>query len=182
MPSAPTVFGLPGWLNTLKKSAAIRRLRSSNAVLLSADERTLFVANGGNNAVAVVDVSKSPAAVRGFIPAGWYPDALALAGRKLAIAPSDNLPCDRLAILPPLNHRNHSESQVLDLAGHFFGGGAFSRLPAGAPVFAHETSVSISRCVSDGLFEKWPMPGSANQGGILRLLATAAMAGARGCA
>lgn len=42
---------------------------------------TLYVANGGNNAVAVVD-----SAVRGFIPAAWYPGALATDGAYLYIA------------------------------------------------------------------------------------------------
>src|SRR5262249_36865415 len=41
------------------------------AVSLSADEKTLYVANSGNNDVAVVDVRSGR--VRGLIPTGWYP-------------------------------------------------------------------------------------------------------------
>src|SRR6185437_15682512 len=59
---------------------------ASNALALSKDEKTLFVANGGNNAVAVVDISSSPAKVRGFIPAGWYPGAVAVRGNDVFIA------------------------------------------------------------------------------------------------
>jgi YVTN family beta-propeller protein len=82
---------------------------ASNALALSQDERTLFVANGGNNAVAVVDVSavqqareksKEPAwsgwmvhglkpgesVVKGFIPSGWYPGALARYQNEIFVA------------------------------------------------------------------------------------------------
>jgi YVTN family beta-propeller protein len=60
----------------------------SNALALSRDERTLFVANGGNNAVAGVklDPASGGGLVQGFIPAGWYPSAVALAGERLIIA------------------------------------------------------------------------------------------------
>jgi YVTN family beta-propeller protein len=52
---------------------------SPNAVAVSADGRTLYIANASQNAIAVVDVDR-PAndAVRGLIPAGWYPTAVAL--------------------------------------------------------------------------------------------------------
>ena len=59
---------------------------ASNALALSKDEKTLFVADGGNNAVAVVDVSSRPAKVSGFIPAGWYPGAVAVRGNEVFIA------------------------------------------------------------------------------------------------
>ncbi|HLJ57489.1 MAG TPA: alkaline phosphatase family protein [Chthonomonadaceae bacterium] len=42
---------------------------------LSADERTLYVSLGDMNAVAVVSLARN--AVAGFIPAGWYPSAVA---------------------------------------------------------------------------------------------------------
>ena len=43
---------------------------------LSPDEKTLYIALGDLNAVAVVDVAKK--SVSGYIPAGWYPTAVAL--------------------------------------------------------------------------------------------------------
>ncbi|MFN7987051.1 MAG: beta-propeller fold lactonase family protein [Thermoanaerobaculia bacterium] len=51
-----------------------------NALALSKDGRTLFVANADDDAVAVVDVSgrAGEARTRGFVPSGWYPAALAL--------------------------------------------------------------------------------------------------------
>jgi YVTN family beta-propeller protein len=59
---------------------------SPNALAVSTDGKTLYVANGANNAVAVVDVAQ-PSKVRGLIPTGWYPTAVALAGNsKLWVA------------------------------------------------------------------------------------------------
>ncbi|HWQ56095.1 MAG TPA: alkaline phosphatase family protein [Bryobacteraceae bacterium] len=56
------------------------------AMALSADGADLYVACGGINAVAVV--STAEARVRGTIPTGWYPNALALSpdGHWLAVA------------------------------------------------------------------------------------------------
>lgn len=60
-----------------------------NAVALSGDGRTLYVANADDDAVAVVDVGAGPDGARaaGFIPVGWYPAALALTpdGRTLFV-------------------------------------------------------------------------------------------------
>jgi YVTN family beta-propeller protein len=60
----------------------------TNALALSSDGRTLFAANAGNNAVAVLAVGERQAApvVRGFIPTGWYPGAVRADGRHLYIA------------------------------------------------------------------------------------------------
>jgi YVTN family beta-propeller protein len=61
-----------------------------DAVAVSPDGKTLFVANADNNCVMVVDVSgatlddrarkysESISVVNGFIPVGWYPSALAV--------------------------------------------------------------------------------------------------------
>jgi YVTN family beta-propeller protein len=60
-----------------------------DAVAISSDGRTLFVANADNNDVMVVDISnsiseearrnrESVSVVEGFIPVGWYPSALAI--------------------------------------------------------------------------------------------------------
>jgi len=49
---------------------------SPDALAVHPDGKTLFVANAANNAVAVVDLAS--AKVKGFLPAGWYPTAVAL--------------------------------------------------------------------------------------------------------
>jgi YVTN family beta-propeller protein len=58
----------------------------TNAVALSRDGKTLFAANGGNNAVAVLDLTGDAPKVCGFIPAGWFPGAVAMAGDHLIVA------------------------------------------------------------------------------------------------
>ncbi len=61
-----------------------------NALALTPDGRTLYVADADDDAVAVVDVGGDlhAARTRGFIPSGWYPDALALSsdGKTLWVA------------------------------------------------------------------------------------------------
>ncbi|MGA7991233.1 MAG: beta-propeller fold lactonase family protein [Thermoanaerobaculia bacterium] len=61
-----------------------------NALALSPDGKTLFVANADDDAVAVVNVGGDLAASRtvGFVPSGWYPAALALSqdGKTLWVA------------------------------------------------------------------------------------------------
>ena len=50
-----------------------------DAVAVSPDGKTLFVANADNNAVMVVDISDpNVSVVNGFIPVGWYPTAVAV--------------------------------------------------------------------------------------------------------
>ncbi|WLT30672.1 bifunctional YncE family protein/alkaline phosphatase family protein [Geothrix sp. PMB-07] len=56
-----------------------------NAMALTPDGQKLLVANGGNNAVAVVELAKA-AMVAGFIPTGWFPAAVATDGKALFIA------------------------------------------------------------------------------------------------
>jgi YVTN family beta-propeller protein len=72
---------------------------SPEGIALSADEKTLYVANAHSNAVAVVELSekarggsaeaksKGPAKskILGFIPTGQYPSAVAVAGGRLFI-------------------------------------------------------------------------------------------------
>src|SRR5262249_11920191 len=54
---------------------------SPNAIAVTGDGRTLYVANAAQNAIAVVDADgRETDAVRGLIPTGWYPTAVALGG------------------------------------------------------------------------------------------------------
>jgi len=59
-----------------------------DALVLSPDGKTLYVANADNNDVAVIDVAnKQEPRVLGFIPTGWYPTALAVSrdGKRLFV-------------------------------------------------------------------------------------------------
>jgi YVTN family beta-propeller protein len=44
-----------------------------NSLALSKDERTLYVANGGTNSIAVIDLTPAIPRNVGLIPTGWYP-------------------------------------------------------------------------------------------------------------
>jgi YVTN family beta-propeller protein len=59
-----------------------------DALALSPDGETLFVANADNNCVAVIDVeAPRKSVVKGFIPTGWYPTAVAVSpdGKNLLV-------------------------------------------------------------------------------------------------
>ena len=58
-----------------------------NNVALSADEKSLFVTNGGTNSVAVIKLSQGKAGSRvtGLIPTGWYPNAVSVKGNTLYV-------------------------------------------------------------------------------------------------
>jgi YVTN family beta-propeller protein len=64
-----------------------------DAVAVSPDGKTLYVANADNNDVAVIDISGEESRVKGFIPTGWYPSALAVSpdGQKLFIGTGKGL-------------------------------------------------------------------------------------------
>ena len=58
-----------------------------NSVALSRDDHTLFVANADNNCLAVFDVSTpGHSGGLGFIPTGWYPTCVRLAGPKILVS------------------------------------------------------------------------------------------------
>ncbi len=67
-----------------------------NALALSPDGRTLFVANGGTNCIAVVRLAggTSGSAVLGLVPTGWYPTSVAVSpdGRRLWVTNSKSVP------------------------------------------------------------------------------------------
>ncbi len=59
-----------------------------DALCIAADGETLFVANADNNCVAVIDVEvPRHSQVKGFIPTGWYPTAIAITpnGKQLLV-------------------------------------------------------------------------------------------------
>jgi YVTN family beta-propeller protein len=59
-----------------------------DALCIEPDGETLFVANADNNCIAVIDIEEPrKSAVKGFIPTGWYPTAVAVtpSGKQLLI-------------------------------------------------------------------------------------------------
>ncbi len=61
-----------------------------NGLAINAGSTMLYVANGGNNAIAVVSLT-GKAQLKGFIPAGWYPTSLIVEGNSLIIASAKGL-------------------------------------------------------------------------------------------
>lgn len=68
-------------LRYLDDSIGIREGSTPNALALSSDEKTLYVAEADNNAVAVFRDNK----VVGRIPVDWYPSALLMSGNDLLV-------------------------------------------------------------------------------------------------
>ncbi|MES1219938.1 MAG: YncE family protein, partial [Bacteroidota bacterium] len=59
---------------------------TTNSVALSADGKTLYIANADNNCLAIFDVSKPGSSKsKGFIPVGWYPTCVRIAGTKIFV-------------------------------------------------------------------------------------------------
>jgi YVTN family beta-propeller protein len=60
---------------------------TTNGLALSADEKTLYIANADNNCLAVFDVSQPGGShSKGFIPVGWYPTNVKTLGNKILVA------------------------------------------------------------------------------------------------
>ena len=58
-----------------------------NSVALSEDGKTLYVANADNNCLSVFDVSRPGLSKsKGFVPTGWYPSCVRVAGGKIYVA------------------------------------------------------------------------------------------------
>ncbi|KQS32274.1 bifunctional YncE family protein/alkaline phosphatase family protein [Pedobacter sp. Leaf194] len=60
---------------------------TTNGLALSANEKTLYIANADNNCLAVFDVSKpGTSQSQGFIPVGWYPTSVKVVGSKIMVS------------------------------------------------------------------------------------------------
>lgn len=60
---------------------------TTNSLALSADERTLYIANADNNCLAAFDVSdRGESRPLGFIPTGWYPTSVRTAQGMIWVA------------------------------------------------------------------------------------------------
>ena len=60
---------------------------TTNSVALSRDDRTLYISNADNNCLAVFDVTKPGQSISlGFIPTGWYPSCVRIAGEQILVS------------------------------------------------------------------------------------------------
>lgn len=58
----------------------------TNGLALSANQKTLYIANADNNALAVFDVSvPGKSRSKGFIPVGWYPTSVRVVDKRIFV-------------------------------------------------------------------------------------------------
>lgn len=77
-----------------------------NAVALTPDNHTLFVANADNNDIGVIDVeARGRSHVRGFIPSAWYPTAVHVTqdGKRLIIGSGKGLGTHPNPVVTPID-------------------------------------------------------------------------------
>ena len=146
-----------------------------DAVAISPDGRTLFVANADNNNVMVVDISnalsegarrnhESVSVVNGFIPTGWYPTALCVSpdnqtllvanGKGLASRP--NYP-GRGSILTKL----HKPPPFDYIARLFQGSISFIARPDAAQIAAYTGQVRRNSPYRPEAFAQVPIPNTS---------------------
>jgi len=79
---------------TILPGAYLPKGANPNSLALSPDEKTLYVAEGGTNAVAVVSLFGSNGQVTGLIPTGWYPNSVSVSsdGKQLYVVNGKSLP------------------------------------------------------------------------------------------
>jgi YVTN family beta-propeller protein len=145
-----------------------------DAVAVSPDGKTLFVANADNNSVMVVDISNTVGAdddrpkdgsvsiVDGFIPVGWYPCALAVSpdngtllvanGKGLASRP--NFPPILVKPAPLIGGTRHG----FDYIGNTFQGAmSFIPRPDGAQMVAYTAQVRRNSPYASEQFHRAPI-------------------------
>jgi YVTN family beta-propeller protein len=71
------VVGQVGTLAPALKGSDSSNGNVPNNLTLSPDEKTVYVTNAGTNSLSVIDVSTDAPVVKGMIPTGWYPNAVA---------------------------------------------------------------------------------------------------------
>ena len=60
---------------------------TTNSVALSKDDRTLYISNADNNCLALFDVTNPGQSISlGFIPTGWYPSCVRIAGENILVS------------------------------------------------------------------------------------------------
>lgn len=70
----------------VKPDARLPYGSAPTGLALTSDGRRMYVSLGGSNAVAMVDLAGKAARVAGFVPAGWYPGAVTVAGGHVFVA------------------------------------------------------------------------------------------------
>jgi YVTN family beta-propeller protein len=143
-----------------------------DALAVSPDGKTLFVANADNNDVMVVDISNSTASdearsgdesvsvVEGFIPVGWYPSALAVSpdNGTLFVANGKGL-ASRPNSPPQLGQLSHSSGRTaFDYIGNTLSGAvSFISRPSAPQMAAYTAQVRRNCPYAPEQFQRAPV-------------------------
>jgi YVTN family beta-propeller protein len=143
-----------------------------DAVAVSPDGRTLFVANADNNCVMVVDISnsiseearrnrESVSVVEGFIPVGWYPSALAVSpdNQTLFVANGKGL-ASRPNVPPETAHpRRLHKPPSFDYIGNTLSGSvSFIQRPETSQMAAYTRQVRQNSPYTPDQFQRSALP------------------------
>ena len=143
-----------------------------DAVAVSPDGRTLFVANADNNNVVVVDISnsiseeatrnnESVSVVEGFIPVGWYPSALAVSPDNKTLFVANGKGLAARANVPPSTARPRKlhRPPPFDYIGETLAGSvSFIDRPDAAGMAAYTEQVRRNSPYTPAQFHRSPVP------------------------
>ncbi len=143
-----------------------------DAVAVSPDGRTLFVANADNNCVMVVDISnshsdesarngESVSVVEGFIPVGWYPTALAVSPDNKTLLAANGKGLASRANVPPTTARPEHlhKPPAFDYIGQTLAGAvSFIERPDTAGMAAYTEQVRRNSPYTPEQFHRAPVP------------------------
>ncbi len=142
-----------------------------DAVAVSPDGRTLFVANADNNDVMVVNISntgntdedrtrdESISVVEGFIPVGWYPSALAVSPDNGTLLVANGKGLASRANFPPQLPKKAGSAKpaAFDYIGRTFQGSvSFVPRPATAQMAAYTSQVRRNSPYTPEQFQRPP--------------------------
>ena len=146
-----------------------------DAVAVSPDGRTLFVANADNNDVMVADISnsiseearrnrESLSVVEGFIPVGWYPTAVAVNPDNQTLFVANGKGLSSRPNSPPTtdNPRQPRTPKAFDYIGNTFSGSvSFIARPDSARMAAYTSQVRRNSPYTPDQFQRASLPSSS---------------------
>ncbi len=140
-----------------------------DAVAVSPDGRTLFVANADNNDVMVADISnsgsesarkndESVSVVEGFIPVGWYPSAIAVSPDNQTLYVANGKGLSSWANYPKKGAEGRKQGKGFDYIANLFSGSvSFIAKPDAAQMAAYTAQVRRNSPYTPGQFEHAPV-------------------------
>jgi hypothetical protein len=143
-----------------------------DAVAISPDGHTLFVANADNNCVVVVDISnrlseearrdkESVSVVEGFIPVGWYPTAVGVSPDNQTLFVANGKGLSSRPNVPPISSQPELSRKPpwFDYIGQTFSGSlSFIPRPDASQMVAYTLQVRRNSPYTPDQFQRTAMP------------------------